>query len=185
MRRLAFVVVLATSMVLVSAPPSSARCSAERFDTAVRLSQAVWWATVTGTEHRWHDPQHRGGWVLEVRLREVLKGPGSVGDSRLAFPIHCSSWGLSKELAERYVGQTLLFMGRWDGDVLIPVTQVLIPQNLSPAQRYERARAVLIASQSADGGRWNSPMWIAVATVVVLGAIVVFAIGRRRDPNPT
>ncbi len=185
MRRLAFVLSVSACGLLLVQAPASAKCVVLPFDTAVRQSQVVWWGTVTGVKHEPGTASFSGGWTLTVRLQDVLKGPGSVGETHPAVPALCSWTDLSRKDAQQYVGRTQLFIGRLEGDVLVPFVQVLTPQNLSPAEQYQRALKDLGLQQpssspyagipSATGSLW----WVIVPGLLVLFT-VGFIIARRR-----
>lgn len=188
MRRLAFVLVVAACSLLLVQTPASAKCVVLSFDTAVRDSQVVWWGTVTGTEH---EPLtvsgFGGGWTLTVRLQDVLKGPGSVGETHLAVPALCSMTVFSQKDAEQYVGRTQLFIGRLLGDVLVPFVQVFRPQGLSAEEQYQRALKDLglprtpSPSPLAPLAAGGFPLWpVVLAVFVVLVAVGIFVVARRR-----
>ena len=186
MRRVAFVVFMAACGLLLVQAPASARCVVLPFDTAVRQARVVWWGTVTGMQHEPPTSDFSGGWTLAVRLQDVLKGPGSVGETHPAIPALCSMTVFSQKAAERYVGQTLLFMGRLQGDVLVPFVQVFKPQGLSPEQQYQRALKDLTRSVSplAPFEAGGLPLWVIVAVVLAVAVVLVAAgtsfVSRRR-----
>jgi len=201
MRRLALVLVLAVTALLVLGSSASARCVELPFDTVVRQSQVVWWGTVTGTEHEPSTANFSGGWTLTVRLQDVLKGPGLVGETRPAVPTWgilwtrstgrlalCSMDVFSRKDAQQYIGRTQLFMGRLQGDVVVPIAQVLKPQGLSPQQQYQRALNDLglqrtpSPSPLAPLAAGGFPLWaiIVLAALVVVVAVGSFVVARRR-----
>jgi len=193
MRRVAFVVLMATCGLLLVQAPASAKCLVLPFDTAVRQAQVVWWGTVTGTDYKppttTMSSASVSGWTLKVRLQDVLKGPGSVGETRLAMPARCTATPFfSQKAAERYVGQTLLFIGHFYLDVLVPAADVLTPQGLSPQQQFQRALNDLglqrtpSPSPLAPLAAGGFPLWaiIVLAALVVVVAVGSFVVARRR-----
>ena len=188
MRRVAFVVFMAACGLLLVQAPASARCVVLPFDTAVRQARVVWWGTVTGTQHEPPTSDFSGGWTLKVRLQDVLKGPGSVGETHPAIPALCSMTVFSQKAAERYVGQTLLFIGHFYRDVLVPAADVLTPQGLSPQQQFQRALNDLglqrtpSPSPLAPLAAGGFPLWaiIVLAALVVVVAVGSFVVARRR-----
>jgi len=184
MRRVAFVVFIAACGLLLVQAPASARCVVLPFDTAVRQAQVVWWGTVTGTQHEPPTSDFSGGWTLAVRLQDVLKGPGSVGETRLAIPARCTAMApFSQKDAQQYVGQALLFMGHFEGDVLVPFVQVFKPQNRSPEQQYQRALKDLglqrpVGSHPAESTAWS--WWVIVPVLLVLGLGVLCVVSLKR-----
>ena len=185
MRRLAFVLVLAVSALLVLGSSASA-CVEGPFDQVVHDSGVIWWAKVVGVQR-----VHASGLtlvILNVQIDDVLKGPGSAGDLRSALFESCGEpMPLKRSTAEHYVGQTLLFMGRMSGGILGASSLVLTLEGLSAAEQYQRALTDLglqrtpSPSPLAPLAAGGFPLWVIVAVLlVVLVAVGSFIIVRRR-----
>ena len=195
MRRLAFVLVLAVSALLVLGSSASA-CVEGPFDQVVHDSGVIWWAKVVGVQR-----VHASGLTLvilnvqiddvlkgNVQIDDVLKGPGSAGDLRSALFESCGEpIPLKRSTAEHYVGQTLLFMGRMSGGILGASSLVLTLEGLSAAEQYQRALTDLglqrtpspspLAASEAGGFPLRVIVLAALVVLIVVGAFVV---ARRR-----
>ena len=193
MRRVAFVLVLAVSGLFVLAAPAFAPCVQVRFDALVRESDVVWWGTVTGTTEL-TPPFPGSGWALDVRILAVLKGPGSVGQSRAVVLGGCGdiSFMTSKEYEQQYVGQTRLFIGGFEGnsDVLVASGVFVKPQNLSQTEQYLRAAKDLglsvgpppmgLPPREGIARSGLSAWWALVVALLVLVAVGSFIVPRCR-----
>ena len=183
MRRVALVLVAAACGLLLVQAPAAAKCVVLPFDTAVRESEVVWWATVTGVQKvDVGDLSSRG---LKVRIEDNLKGPGTVGETRVVLYHPCAMFLPTRLGLQARVGQTQLFMGNLAQDVLVAPAPIFKPQGLSPEQHYERALKDLTQSVSplplVAGGL---PLWVIVAAVLAMVVVVVaagiFIVARRR-----
>lgn len=197
--RKALVLPIALLVSLSLSGSASALCLLAALDDEVQKADAVWFATVTDASSA---DQGQPGYVrLTVKLLDVLKGPGTVGESK-TVSVYVGSCGpmISPEgaakMAPSFVGKTQLFYGGLDRSGNLGQSSTIVtPQGLPEVTKYRKAAAALGVEPQPSltgqhlidgGGRTGpeSPSVVVVASVIVavgLGlALLVWLFMRRK-----
>jgi hypothetical protein len=189
MRRPLLILTIALSGSLLFQAPALATCpNGVPFDAAVSRALTVWWGTVT--EAGVTGAAAPGQWGLTVKVVDVLKGSGPEATNGASGTVFVSSCGpaldqdQSRAVATEFLGDTRLFIGRFDGSVFIEHFGPVQMNGMSEQQQYQRAlvdvglRRPPIATQTHQ----TSAPWpwtrIAAASLLLAG-LIVFALTRR------
>ena len=188
---------LGVVLSVMFAQPASALCIVQPLPRLLRTSDDVWWGTVIAA--RAAAPHGPGTWELTVRLDDVLKGDGALGDTVTIHTYSCGpvfSPGMADQAAQSFVGEQLLFLVSVDGQhrYVAYGDMVGIPGRKGGASAHQQYNAAIdilgvhggvavpIPGTPTDSGdRYDSgtPLVLIFAAVLLCPLILVVVMLRR------
>jgi hypothetical protein len=144
MRRPTLILTVALSGSLLFQVPALATCPSDvPFDAAVSQAQTVWRGTVTDAGVT--GAAAPGQWGLTVKVMDVLKGSGPETPNGARGTVFVSGCGpaldqeQSRAVATEFLGDTRLFIGRFDGSVFVEHFGPVETNGMSEREQYQRA----------------------------------------------